>query len=172
MKLGRLSIAVVLAAVISFAAIHPAMAAETSAEGEGTTDITEGEGITDITADTIKEEVKTPDVAPVLERDPSEQGSKPQKGSKPRAAAKQSTSGSSQITWTDFTKPAVFDNTNVNLVKKGYLTAVRDGYMRVAFDGKSIVVEYYDDSFHMTRRGSLSMELDKCAGCSSSPYRR
>ena len=164
MKLGRLSIAVVLAAVISFAAIHPAMAAETSAEGEGTTDITEGEGITDITADTIKEEVKTPDVAPVLERDPSEQGSKPQKGSKPRAAAKQSTSGSSQITWTDFTKPAVFDNTNVNLVKKGYLTAVRDGYMRVAFDGKSIVVEYYDDSFHMTRRGSLSMELEVWGG--------
>lgn len=80
------------------------------------------------------------------------------------AASRGSIDGNSKITWTGNTMPAANDITSVSLRRRAYLTAVQGGYMRVEYDGKDIVVEYFDESFHMTRQGHLSMELDVWGG--------
>ena len=78
----------------------------------------------------------------------------------PQMASMGSVSGNSKVTWSKNSMPVAFDNTNVSLRKNAYLAATQDGYMRVAYNGKSVVIEYYDSSFRMIKKGTLSMELN------------
>ncbi len=84
--------------------------------------------------------------------------------SESKMASRGSVSGNSKVTWSSNTMPAVFDITNDDLLKRAYLTTTQDGYMRVAYDGKSIIIEYYDSAFRMVKQGKLSMELNKWGG--------
>ena len=84
--------------------------------------------------------------------------------SEPKMAARGSVSGNSKVTWSGNKMPASFDTTNVKLLKHAYLTTAQDGYMRVAYDGKSIVIEYFDSAFRMVKQGKLSMELNIWGG--------
>ena len=140
-------IAMALSAALCFASVFSAQAAESGGDGAA------GETIT---GETINAETESPEVAPVIEKVETEQAAK--------EAARGSVSGDSKVTWTNNTMPACFDITTSNLWRRAFLTSVEDGYMRVAYDGKSVVIEYYDEDFHMVRQGKLSMELDVWGG--------
>ena len=102
------------------------------------------------------EEAIIPEVAPVIEKSETDTVAK--------NAARGSVDGDSEITWTENTFPASIETTNYSLKKRAYLTSEQDGFMRVAYDGKSIVIEYYDEDFQMVKQGYLPMELDQWGG--------
>ena len=84
--------------------------------------------------------------------------------SEPKMAGRGSVNGNSKVTWSNDTMPAAIDITNDDLLKRAYLTKTQDGYMRVVYDGKSIVIEYFDRAFRMVKKGKLSMELNIWGG--------
>lgn len=60
--------------------------------------------------------------------------------------------------------PTAVDNLSVSLRNKVNMTVTDDGYMRVAYDGKNIQVEYYDAKFNLLRKESKGMELPYWGG--------
>ena len=102
------------------------------------------------------EEAIIPEVAPVIEKSETDTVAK--------NAARGSVDGDSEITWTESTFPASIKTTSNNLKKRAYLTSEQDGFMRVAYDGESIVIEYYDEDFQMVKQGYLPMELEQWGG--------
>ena len=153
MKRTKSVIAMIMAAVLCFASVYPAAGAETADNGATIVDETAM-----VEEDIVVERDEVPEVGPIIEKDQSE------KNTEPKLAVQGSVNGDSKVTWTKNTMPAVFDTTGHHSRKRAYLTAVQDGYMRVAYNGESIVVEYYDDGFQMTRQGVLSKELDEWGG--------
>ena len=45
-----------------------------------------------------------------------------------------------------------------------YIAAAKNGYMRVCYDGSKVRVEYYDESFKLTRTKTIKMELPLWGG--------
>ena len=168
----------VLAAALCFTSVCPALAAEEAGEAASKEVIAEeaaaeedeniesydaerpaGDSVIKGDEDIVKEEVTVPEVAEVIENPTVSEH-----GEEAAAAAQGSASGSSTITWTQNSMPATIDITSLSLRKRAYLAAVKDGYMRVLYDGKNIVIEYFDQDFHMTRQGYLPMELELWGG--------
>ena len=121
----------------------PAFAAETGSENAGSSETKEAfeiatDDMSRVDEEAIEEEAEIPEVAPIIEKAQSEAHNDA------KSAAKGSVDGGSKVTWTTNTMPAAFDTTSISARKRVYLTAVQDGYMRVAYNGDSIVIEYYD----------------------------
>lgn len=57
------------------------------------------------------------------------------------------------------TVPTAVDNLTVSLRNKVNMAVTDNGYMRVAYDGSKVRVEYYDTQFNLQRKGSLDLEL-------------
>ena len=143
MKRTKTVIAMVMAVVLCLASVCPAMGAETAGEA--------GEAAAR-EEDTIRESDEAPEVAPIIEDTRSE------RNTEPRLASQGSVSGDSKVTWTKNTMPIIVYTSN-GKIKKTYLTDDRDGYMRVAYDGESVIIEYFDEDYRMTKQGHLPMEL-------------
>ena len=109
-------------------------------------------------ANTVWDGPEAYDMAPAIE-EPA-----PAENTEPKPMFQGSVSGDSKVTWTKNTMPVPKDTTIVRQVSKAYLTTTSDGYMRVLYDGESVVIEYFNDNFQMTKQGRLSMELDRWGG--------
>lgn len=57
------------------------------------------------------------------------------------------------------TVPTAVDSLTVSLRNKVNMAVTDNGYMRVAYDGSKVRVEYYDTQFNLQRKGSLDLEL-------------
>ena len=60
--------------------------------------------------------------------------------------------------------PTASENLNVGAKSYSSLTATSDGYMRVYYDGSKVGIEYYDSSFNIKSKKSVSMELSRWGG--------
>ena len=136
MKRTKSVIAMVMAAVLCLTSVCPAIGAETADNGATIVDETAM-----VEEDIVVERDEVPEVGPIIEKDQSE------KNTEPKLAVQGSVNGDSKVTWTKNTMPAVFDTTGHHSRKRAYLTAVQDGYMRVAYNGESIVVDKTRGSF-------------------------
>lgn len=60
--------------------------------------------------------------------------------------------------------PTAHNNLNVGLRRSSDIVSMSDGYMRVFYNGKSVGIEYYDDSFNIKSKKTLDMELNLWGG--------
>ena len=61
-------------------------------------------------------------------------------------------------------QPEAYQNIQINMKSKSSLVAIPNGYMRVFNKGDKIGIEYYDNSFHILDKKSLSLELPMWGG--------
>ena len=140
-----------MAAVLCFASVYPVAGAEKADNGATIADETAA-----IEEDNVREREEVPEVGPIIEKAQSE------KNTEPKLASQGSVNGDSKVTWTKNTMPILVSG--YNNIRRIYLTADKDGYMRVAYNKESIIIEYYDEDFRMTKQGHLPMELDIWGG--------
>lgn len=59
----------------------------------------------------------------------------------------------------DSESPIPSDNLYDSLIKTSYMTSVDNGFMRLFIRDEKVCIEYYDDSFNLTSKKSLNLEL-------------
>ena len=170
MKRIKTAIAMILAMVLCFSAACPVMGAETADEAAAKEEAVSQEmekdpdGSVDgridgsTNEDTVEGEIVASEMSALIEEAQSE------KSSESNVAAQSNENGDSKITWTKNTMPKCVDITSNDTIKRAFLEKVQDGYMRVVYDGKKIVVEYFDGKFNMTKQAHIPMELTRWGG--------
>ena len=60
--------------------------------------------------------------------------------------------------------PTAANNLQIGLRRRSDLVATDSGYMRVFYRGKTVGIEYYDNSFNIRSKKTIPMELDMWGG--------